>query len=182
MLKQIAFGGIALTATGYGIKKLYEKLSKPERKFDTHAIVPSCKDVINTEEYKLKRELEVEQKKNQIQEFLCECMECYSGFSKYFNSKEFLEFEQNFTSKNNHKTEFLLSSYKDQMIKVIDHAKKIWMLKCFFGNTKRKKWLSGCKNDKRKHGEKNTEILSANKILNFSSVYFSFCVEFSYVE
>lgn len=53
MLKQIAFGSIALTATGYGIKKLYEKLSKPERKFDTHAIVPSCKDVINTEEYKL---------------------------------------------------------------------------------------------------------------------------------
>ncbi len=39
MLKQIAFGSIALTATGYGIKKLYEKLSKPERKFDTHAIV-----------------------------------------------------------------------------------------------------------------------------------------------
>ncbi|EJN8269399.1 hypothetical protein SIN83_000001, partial [Campylobacter jejuni] len=75
MLKQIAFGSIALTATGYGIKKLYEKLSKPERKFDTHAIVPSCKDVINTEEYKLKRELEIEQKKNQIQEFLCECME-----------------------------------------------------------------------------------------------------------
>lgn len=30
MLKQIAFGSIALTATGYGIKKLYEKLSKPE--------------------------------------------------------------------------------------------------------------------------------------------------------
>lgn len=27
MLKQIAFGSIALTATGYGIKKLYEKLS-----------------------------------------------------------------------------------------------------------------------------------------------------------
>lgn len=52
-------------------------------------------------------------------------MECYSGFSKYFNSKEFLEFEQNFTSKNNHKTEFLLSSYKDQMIKVIDHAKNL---------------------------------------------------------
>lgn len=51
MLKQIAFGSIALTATGYGIKKLYEKLSKPERKFDTHAIVPSCKDMINTEEY-----------------------------------------------------------------------------------------------------------------------------------
>ncbi|HEH4166926.1 TPA: hypothetical protein SG137_000373 [Campylobacter jejuni] len=131
MLKQIAFGGIALTATGYGIKKLYEKLSKPERKFDTHAIVPSCKDMINTEEYKLKRELEVEQKKNQIQEFLCECMECYSGFSKYFNSKEFLEFEQNFTSKNNHKTEFLLSSYKDQMIKVIDYAKKFECLSAF---------------------------------------------------
>lgn len=58
-------------------------------------------------------------------------MECYSGFSKYFNSKEFLEFEQNFTSKNNHKTEFLLSSYKDQMIKVIDHAKKFKCLSAF---------------------------------------------------
>lgn len=42
MLKQIAFGSIALTATGYGIKKLYEKLSKPERKFDTIKI---CKKV-----------------------------------------------------------------------------------------------------------------------------------------
>lgn len=139
MLKQIAFGSIALTATGYGIKKLYEKLSKPERKFDTHAIVPSCKDVINTEEYKLKRELEIEQKKNQIQEFLCECMECYSGFSKYFNSKEFLEFEQNFTSKNNHKTEFLLSSYKDQMIKVIDYAKKFKCLSAFLETQSEKK-------------------------------------------
>lgn len=64
MLKQIAFGSIALTATGYGIKKLYEKLSKPERKFDTHAIVPSCKDMINTEEYKLKESLKSNKEKS----------------------------------------------------------------------------------------------------------------------
>lgn len=178
MLKQIAFGSIALTATGYGIKKL----SKPEIKFDTHTIVPSCKDVINTEEYKLKRELEVEQKKNQIQEFLCECMGCYSGFSKYFNSKEFLEFEQNFTSKNNHKTEFLLSSYKDQMIKVIDYAKKFECLSVFLETQSEKNDLAVVKMISESMERKNTEILSANKISNFSSVYFSFCVEFSYVE
>lgn len=33
--------------------------------------------------------------------------------------------------KNNHKTEFLLSSYKDQMIKVIDYAKKFECLSAF---------------------------------------------------
>lgn len=32
MLKQIAFGSIALTATGYGIKKLYEKFIQARKK------------------------------------------------------------------------------------------------------------------------------------------------------
>lgn len=89
MLKQIAFGSIALTATGYGIKKLYEKLSKPERKFDTHAIVPSCKDVINTEEYKLKRELEIEQKKNQIKNFFANAWSVIAAFQNILILRNF---------------------------------------------------------------------------------------------
>lgn len=52
----------------------------------------------------------------------------FSKWKFYFSADKF---EQNFTSKNNHKTEFLLSSYKDQMIKVIDHAKKFECLSAF---------------------------------------------------
>ncbi len=32
MLKQIAFGGIALTATGYGIKKIIRKIIQARKK------------------------------------------------------------------------------------------------------------------------------------------------------
>lgn len=80
MLKQIAFGSIALTATGYGIKKLYEKLSKPERKFDTHAIVPSCKDMIKLKNTNSKESLKSNKRKIKFKNFFANVWSVIAAF------------------------------------------------------------------------------------------------------